>query len=254
MTDRRTVTRVPGTGDPDHCLAPPFRTLTLSSLLTGTRAALPMAVGVGSYGLVFGILSQQSDMGTAAAFYMSAIVFAGASQFVALDMWIAPLPVIPILLTTLVVNLRHVLMGAVLRDKLTGLTRFQTFGSLFFLVDEGWAYTMASWQRGNRDPGLLAGTGICLFLAWTISTLAGCVLGSTGIDPVKWGIDFSFTAIFIFLATGMWRGTRDLIPWIVAGLTAILAVRWLPGKWYILAGSLCGSLAGILTGAASHDR
>ncbi|HCY88190.1 MAG TPA: hypothetical protein DHV36_23840, partial [Desulfobacteraceae bacterium] len=169
---------------------------------------------------------------------------------VALDMWVTPLPVIPLILTTVVVNLRHVLMGAVLRDKLTGLTRSQTLGSLFFLVDENWAYTMAQWQQGNRNQSLLAGTGVCLFLAWTISTLAGCALGSTGIDPVKWGIDFSFTAIFIFLATGMWRGIRDFIPWTVAAVTAVLAARYLPGKWYILAGCMAGSLTGVL----NHDR
>ena len=217
-----------------------------AGLAVGMRAALPMAVGVASYGLVFGVLSQQAGMGKATALFMSAFVFAGASQFVALELWITPLPVIPLILTTLVVNLRHVLMGAVLREQLKGLTRPQTLGSLFFLVDENWAYTMAQWQRGDRNRSLLAGTGICLFLAWTISTLAGCMLGSTGIDPVKWGIDFSFTAIFIFLATGMWRGVRDLVPWAVAAATAILAARYFPGKWYILAGCMAGSLTGAL--------
>ncbi|MCG8618149.1 MAG: AzlC family ABC transporter permease [Desulfobacterales bacterium] len=221
-----------------------------AGLAPGFRAALPMAVGVASYGLVFGVLSQQAGMDKAAALFMSCFVFAGASQFVALDLWVAPLPVIPLILTTLVVNLRHVLMGAVLRDKLTGLTRFQTLGSLFFLVDENWAYTMAQWQQGNRNSCLLAGTGICLFLAWTISTLVGCALGSTGIDPVKWGIDFSFTAIFIFLATGMWRGIRDLVPWTVAAVTAVIVARAFPGKWYILAGCMAGSLTGVLI----HDR
>ena len=222
---------------------------TLAGLARGMRAALPIAVGVASYGLVFGVLSRQAGMEYLQALFMSAFVFAGASQFVALDMWTAPLPVFTLILTTFVVNLRHVLMGAVLRDTLSGLTRSQTYISLFFLVDENWAYTMAQWQQGNRDRALLAGTGFCLFLAWTSSTLAGCLLGS-GIDPVKWGMDFAFTAIFIFLATGMWQGKKDLIPWITAGVTALLAEHFFPGKWYILAGCLTGSITGVLI----HDR
>ncbi len=230
--------------------AEPQNRFSGAGLVRGMRAAFPMAVGVASYGLVFGVLSQQAGMSESAALFMSAFVFAGASQFVALDMWVAPLPVFTIILTTFVVNLRHVLMGAVLRDNLSGLTPAQTYGSLFFLVDENWAYTMAQWQQGNRDKSLLAGTGICLFLAWTASTLAGCLLGSSGIDPVKWGIDFAFTAIFIFLATGMWRGLRDLIPWITAGVVAVLVEHYFPGKWYILAGSLTGSITGVLI----HER
>lgn len=223
---------------------------TLDGLAAGMRAAVPMAVGVASYGLVFGVLSRQAGMSELQALFMSAFVFAGASQFVALEMWVAPLPVATLVLTTLVVNLRHILMGAVLRDKLSGLSPIQTYGSLFFLVDENWAYTMAQWQRGNRDRALLAGTGICLFLAWTLSTLAGSLAGSSGIDPVKWGIDFAFTAIFIFLATGMWRGRRDLVPWVTAAVVAVLAEQFLPGKWYILAGSISGSITGVLL----HER
>lgn len=224
--------------------------LNLNGLVSGMRAAIPMALGVASYGLLFGVLSRHAGMGKSDAIYMSAIVFAGASQFVALDMWTMPLPVVPLIAATLVVNFRHVLMGAALGDKLKGLSPVQILVSLFFLVDENWAYTMAQWQKGNRDKSLLAGTGICLFFAWTISTMAGCLLGSTGIDPVKWGIDFSFTAIFIFLATGMWQGRKDLLPWIIAGATALIAARFIPGKWYILAGCLAGSI----TGALIHER
>ncbi len=222
----------------------------LSRLTPGFKAALPMALGVASYGLVFGVLSQQAGMSKLESLFMSAFVFAGASQFVALDMWSNTLPVLTIILTTFVVNMRHILMGAVLKEKLAGLSPFQTYGSLFFLVDENWAFTMAQWQKGNRDKALLAGTGICLFLSWTLSTALGTMAGSSGIDPVKWGIDFAFTAIFIFLATGMWQGRRDLLPWIVAGVTAVVIAHFFPGKWYILAGSIAGSV----TGAVIHER
>lgn len=225
---------------------------TPAALARGIRLALPMAAGVATYGLVFGILSRQAGLTFAQALFMSGAVFAGASQFVALEIWALPLPVISLVMTTLVVNLRHILMGAVLKEQLAGLTRGQTLASLFFLVDENWAFFLGRWQQGDRDKSLLAGTGICIFLAWTLSTAAGCLM-STGIDPMKWGMDFAFTAIFIFLATGLYTGKQDLLPWVTAGLVAAVSAQFLPGKWYILAGSMAGSLTGSLTGTFSHD-
>jgi len=218
--------------------------------IKGFKAGLPIAAGVASYGLVFGVLSKQAGLGLLHALFMSAFVFAGASQFVALDMWRTPLPVFAVIVTTFVVNMRHILMGAVLVEKLRGLSRIQKYISLFFMVDENWAYSLTEWKYGNNNGALLAGTGFSLFISWTLSTCIGSLLGSGNVDPVKWGIDFAFTAIFIFLATGLWRDNRDLVPWIVAAVTAVLVSQFFPGKWYILAGSLSGSITGVII----HDK
>lgn len=223
---------------------------SLNGFLNGIKSGIPIALGVASYGFVFGILSRSAGLDLWAALSMSAFVFAGASQFIALDMWMTPLPIAAIIVTTFVVNIRHILMGAVLVEKFNGMTCFQKYLSLFFLVDESWAYALNEWKQGNNNASLLAGTGFSLFLAWTLSTCIGNILGAGEIDPVKWGIDFSFTAIFIFLATGLWRDRRDLFPWIAAGAAAVIVSKTVPGKWYILAGSLCGSFLGVLT----HDR
>src|SRR5436309_15947149 len=91
-------------------------TFTLAGVMRGVRRALPVAVSVFTVGLVFGVLGRQAGLSGVEATLMSALVFAGASQFVALSLWlIMPFPVITIILTTLVVNLRHLLMGASLR-------------------------------------------------------------------------------------------------------------------------------------------
>ncbi len=218
--------------------------------IKGFKSGLPIAFGVASYGLVFGILSKQAGLDIFHALFMSTFVFAGASQFVAMDMWVTPLPILTIIITTFVVNMRHILMGAVLVNKMKGLSKFQQYFSLFFLVDESWAYSVSKWEGGDKNGALLAGTGVCLFISWALSTAIGSILGSGNIDPAKWGIDFAFTAIFIFLATGLWQGKKDLLPWIIAAAVAIVVAHTFPGKWYILSGSIAGSLTGILT----HDK
>ncbi len=223
---------------------------TTDGFFKGFKSALPIALGVASYGFVFGILSRQAGLDIWTSLGMSVFVFAGASQFVALDMWTTPLPAFTIIITTFVVNMRHILMGTVLVDRFKNLNAAQKYGSLFFMVDESWAFSLNQWQQGSKNAAILAGTGFSLFLAWNLSTIAGNMLGTGTIDPAIWGIDFSFTAIFIFLAIGLWRSRQDLIPWIVAAVVAILISKIFPGKWYILAGSISGSITGVFI----HDR
>src|ERR1700740_2044384 len=83
-------------------------TFTLAGVMRGVRRALPVAVSVFTVGLVFGVLARRTRLSWVEATLMSTLVFAGASQFVALSLWlILPFPAITIILTTLVVNLRH---------------------------------------------------------------------------------------------------------------------------------------------------
>jgi 4-azaleucine resistance transporter AzlC len=216
----------------------------------GAARTLPLALGVGAYGLVYGVLAGQAGMGAGAVLLMSATVFAGASQFVALDLWGAPLPVAALVLTTLVVNLRHVLMGAALQPWLAGLPPRTAYAAVFFMVDESWALTLAHLGRGRADPAFLVGSGLLLWVAWVGSTVAGRLLGAAVADPAAWGLDFAFTAAFLALAAGLWRGRQDLLPWAVAAAVALLGHALLPGKWYIVLGGLAGSLAGALNGTA----
>jgi predicted branched-subunit amino acid permease len=68
--------------------------------------------------------------------------------------------------------------------------------------------------------------------------------GSLAQNPARWGLDFAFTAVFLALLVGVWKGKSDLLPWGVAAIVAVAAAHWLPGKWYILLGGLVGSALG----------
>ncbi|GAC1632282.1 MAG: AzlC family ABC transporter permease [Chloroflexota bacterium] len=217
---------------------------TFAHVLRGSRTTLSIAISVGAYGLVFGVLARQAGLSIVATMLMSTIVFAGASQFVALGLWAMPLPVVSIVLTTLIVNLRHVLMGMSLSPWLLRISRFKALGSVFFMTDESWALTTAELAQKGDDPAFLLGSGITLWIAWQTGTCAGRVLGSSIHDPSSLGLDFAFSAVFITLLVGLWRGAADVLPWIVAAAVAVAASHWLQGTWYILLGGLAGSVAG----------
>lgn len=219
----------------------------LAGIRAGFIACLPVAVGVITYGLVYGVLAGQAGMSAAEVVGLSCLVYAGSSQFVVLDMWSAPLPVAAMIITTFAVNLRHVLMGASLPPWFHELSWGRKALSAHFMVDEGWAMTMAAYAKGNTQASYLLGTGLCLFWAWVGSAWAGLLAGSLLPDPASLGLDFAFTAVFLSLLAALWRGRADLPPWVVATVVAVECHHFLPGKWYIILGGLAGGLVGAFT-------
>ncbi|HET7270154.1 MAG TPA: AzlC family ABC transporter permease, partial [Rubrobacter sp.] len=148
-------------------------TFTLSGALAGAKRCVPIAISGTAIGLVFGTLAGQAGLGAIEAALMSALVFSGAAQFVVLGLWTAPLPVATIVLATLVVGLRHLLMGAALGPVFSKLPRLKAYGSVFFMADENWALTMGEFAKGRRDTAFLIGGGLLMWVAWTTSTLVG---------------------------------------------------------------------------------
>lgn len=221
----------------------------------GVRMFLPVAISIAAYGVVWGVLAGQAGLSVLEVALMSALVFAGASQFVALDMWLpGSLPILSIVIATAIVNLRMLLMSATLRPLVSHLSLPRALGAMFFVSDEQWAMTMAEVRKGGGSVAFLVGTGVLSWLAWMLSTLSGRVLGAFIDDPTRYGLDFAFTATFIALLLGMWKGRGDLVPWIVGGLAAIAAARLIEGNWYIIVGGLVGSFAGALAESLKERR
>src|SRR6266700_7687588 len=218
-------------------------TFTLSGALLGARRTIPLAISGFTIGFVFGVLAHQAKLSIVDAMLMSGLVYAGASQFVALSLWTAiPFPVTTIILTTFIVNMRHLLMGASLRPWFANLSPWKVYASVFFMVDESWALTMSDFAKGGRDAGFLFGSGFILYVAWVSSAVIGRTVGAWIQNPVQWGLDFAFTAVFTALLVGMWKGKSNLLPLAVAAIVAVAAAHWLPGKWYILLGGIAGSV------------
>lgn len=221
----------------------------------GVRMFLPVAVSIAAYGVVWGVLAGQAGLSVIEVALMSGLVFAGASQFVALDMWTpGDLPVLSIVIAAGIVNLRMLLMSATLRPLVGHLSLPRQLGAMFFVSDEQWAMTMAEVRKGTGSVAFLLGTGVLSWFAWMGSTLCGRVLGAFIDDPTKYGLDFAFTATFLALLLGMWRGRGDLVPWIVGALAAILTSKLIEGNWYIIVGGLVGSFAGALAETIRERR
>lgn len=222
---------------------PPIR-FTRDGLVRGYVKTLPIAVGVAVFGMAYGLLAGQQGLSLTETGLMSALVFAGSSQMLALQLWDDPLPVAGIVLAAAIINLRYVMQTAALKPWLGPLRPSLSYGAVFFNADENWAVSIAEMRAGGTDAGFFVGSGVALWSFWVVSGLVGRAFGGLLPAPERLGLDFIGTAVFTALAGRMWRGQRDLLPWLIAGAAAIMGQIALPGAWYLLIGGLSGSLVG----------
>ncbi|WP_377288019.1 AzlC family ABC transporter permease [Rhizobium sp. SG2393] len=231
-----------------------------SQALSGIRTALPLMIAMVPIGTVYGAVAVAKGLSVTEALLMSGLVFAGGAQFVAMDMWTHPASAAALGLAALLVNLRHVLMGASMAGKLGRFKPLQRLAAMPFLTDEAWALAERRARDGGRDPAASLtpawyfGAALSIYATWLAATATGALLGAAIGDPAALGLDFAFPAVFIVLVSGFCKG-RGAGAVVLASAAAALLVHWLlPGVWFILAGALAGlAAAALATDEAEGD-
>jgi 4-azaleucine resistance transporter AzlC len=219
---------------------------TRAGVWRGVLRCLPIWIGMAPFGLVIGVLADAKGLTFAEAVLMSVIVFAGAAQLMALDLWTDPAPVAAAIIATAVVNIRMAPMGAALAPWLDRLRGWRLWGTLATLVDHSFALSVADQRAGGRDAGFLLGIGLALWVAWVTMVALGHLVGSAVRLPPGHPLFFASIAAFISILVPLWRGPRlDLAPWAVAGLVALAVHRaGLPVPLPLLAGTFAGAALG----------
>lgn len=216
-----------------------------AAVLAGIRASLPLQIALVPFGLVCGIVAEGQGLSLSEAMLMSGLCYAGSAQLLALSHWAVPAPVIAASLAAFVVNLRLALMGPVVAPWLDRIKGWRLFGTLFLMADQNWAMSVREIQAGRWDAGYLFGSGLVMWVVWVVGTAAGHVLGASMRPPTGHPLFFAALAVFVAIAAAMWRGRRDVLPWMVAALVSVVVSRWADGTWYIVAGALAGAVAGV---------
>ncbi|NBJ11926.1 AzlC family ABC transporter permease [Microvirga arsenatis] len=225
--------------------ANPFVSTPRREVRAGLRDIAPVAVAALPIGLLFGAVAAAKGMSPLEVMLMSALVFAGGAQFAAIETWIQPAPILTLAFATLLINARHVLMGASLTPKVR-MSRLQTLLAYFFLTDEAWAL---SERRALERPVTGAywfAMAAVLWANWTLSSTIGAILGSFLGDPERIGADFAFTALFIGLVAGFGRSRVTLVTVAASATVAALVHTFVGAPWHVASGALAGIAAAYL--------
>lgn len=228
--------------------------LDLPGIGTGLKRMAPLSLFVIVFGLAFGVAALQHGLSSLETLLMSALVFAGASQFAAIDMWGPEIPLVALIASTFAINARHLLMGAALYPWLRDLPARQRYASVLVMSDSNWAMAAADYQRGESNVGMLVGGGIALWLAWMIGTLLGVLFGSGITDPERFGLDVIMGCFLLSMLVGGKRDLSVLLPWAAAALAALAALAWLPTHSHVIVGALAGGVVGLLVPGKPRER
>ncbi len=218
----------------------------------GAVETLPLVVAAFPFGVVFGALAQSMGFSFAFALGMSVIVFAGASQFIAITLLAAGSAPAIVVLTVFVVNLRHMLYSANLMHHVTHWPQPVRAVLAFWLTDETFAAVSDRLNRHHDDPGLrwfYAGSGLFMYSFWQISTVLGYTLGEQLPALAGWGLDVAMIVAFLGIVVLQLKLRAD---WACAAVAAVSSV--LTYDWPHQSGLLCSALLAIAVGLRLDER
>ncbi|AOI72383.1 branched-chain amino acid ABC transporter permease [Burkholderia ubonensis] len=221
----------------------------LLEMSRGLRASLPMMLGFVPFALVLGAQAAQKGLSLLEVPMLTGLNFGGGSEFAAIRLWTSPPHIALIVAMSFLVNSRHILMGAAFAPYIRRLPRRRAFAALFFMCDESWAMSLADARQRSADHisvPYYAGVAAGLYMTWLSMTTLGAALGPTIGDVEQYGFDMAFTAVFLVLLRGMWKGMRASRPWFVSLVVAAATHLAVPGAWYVAAGACAGLIAAVL--------
>lgn len=211
--------------------------------LAGVIQASPIVVGYAAVAIPFGVLASKMGFPLWAAVFMSFLVYAGAAQFIGLQLMVGMAPLVTIYIATFIINLRHFLMGMSLGSKLPHCKKRFLIYLGHSLTDESFGMNISK-PKPLQPPNVL-GTSITAHAAWSISTLIGFFIGTQLRFDMKY-FEGALPIMFVTLLGLQFKIKKDVLMAIVAAGITYLLMSWLPGKWPFLLASLVVPTLGLL--------
>lgn len=205
--------------------------------LRGVRLGMPVFLGYVPVGAAFGLAATAAGFSVLQAVACSALVIAGAGQFIGLAA-LASGNLVAALIATGVVNLRYVLFSATMSPYLADVPRWHQGLLAFTLTDETFAINVADAREGRADRFSMLGVGAISWLGWTLGTLVGALAGSAIGNPNDWGVGFAMPAMFTALLVGQLTGRREFAAAGIAAAAALVLATVLPGQWPIVVAAI----------------
>jgi 4-azaleucine resistance transporter AzlC len=180
--------------------------------------------GVMAFGLAFAVLAHAAGFSLLETQALSLLVFAGASQVTTVSLAAGGAAPLAIVLTALLLNLRHMLYGLSLVRRLRQ-TQPPRGILAYLLTDESFGLTTKAFLDGNGSDAFLFGSEISLFSSFNAATLAGSLLGSLLPNPQSIGLDFIFPLTFLALLVPLLRSWRHVLVALIAAAAAFAISR-----------------------------
>jgi 4-azaleucine resistance transporter AzlC len=209
-------------------------------LRDGFGDTVPVLVAIIPFGALFGALAAESGMSVAATVAMSAGIYAGASQYLMLDLIGQSAPAWSIILAVFVLNFRHVLYSAALGRHMDAFRPTGRYFAFFFLADP--LYALSEKRRRVRwlRPAYYMTSALALYCIWIAATFLGALFGGLIENPATYGLDFILPLFFVSLTMAFRKSSNFLPTVLTSGVASLAAWATLGGTWPIMIGGAVG--------------
>jgi 4-azaleucine resistance transporter AzlC len=222
---------------------------TKRALADGAKAIVPLLLAVVPFGLVLGVTAAGSAIGGTLGIATSSIIFAGAAQLVTVQLIDAGTSLLVVVITALVVNIRHLMYSAAMAPHFSEFPRRSRFTLPYLLTDQAFAVSMLRYETVD-DPTykrwFYTGAGLALWVPWQISTIFGVAVGAQ--IPDSLGLGFAIPLVFLVLLIPVVQTRPGLTAAVIGGLVAVAAAEAPYGL-----GLVIGAVAGIAAGVAAEQ-
>lgn len=214
--------------------------------LRGLSRALPILLGYMPVAFATGVLAQKAGLSTLNALLMSAIVYAGSAQLIAIGLIGALASPVTIVVTTFIVNLRHLLLSAAVSPRLKGWRTGELAAFAYELTDETFALHVSTPGSGTLEKSVVFTVNVIAHVTWFFGTWLGILAGQAIQDVKPFALDYALAAMFIALLVVQIRNlTQAGVAVLAGGLSVALLLAGLD-QWSVIVATVAAATAGLL--------
>lgn len=206
----------------------------------GVKAGMGIAIGYAPIAVTYGLLAKTTGLTMGETLLLSMIVYAGAAQYIALNLLALGTGAIEIILTTFIVNIRHFLLSASLNEKSRkedSVIKKMIYA--FGITDE--TFSVAAVKPGELTAGYMFGLNVTAYGSWVLFSGIGHLFGASLPQTLQESMSVALYAMFIGLLVPTLKGSWKLV--FLAAIAASFNCIFIMGDilsngWAIVAAAL----------------
>ena len=212
--------------------------------LGGVMAALPIMLGYLPVGFAYGVLAHKAGLSTFNTLMMSVIVYAGSAQLIAVGLVANGITSLTIILTTFIVNLRHLLMSAAIFPHIARWQKRELAGFAYELTDETFALHSTRFNLGQVEKSEAFIINIVSHITWVLGGWMGVVVGQLLVDVEPLALDYVLPAMFIGLLVMQIKSRTQVWVALLAGTASVAFLLLGFSQLHVIIATIIGATFG----------
>jgi 4-azaleucine resistance transporter AzlC len=208
---------------------------------------MPIVLGYVPIGLAYGVLARKAGLSALNTLLMSLLVYAGSAQLIAVGLFAGGASVLSVVLTTFVVNLRHLLFSAAVAPFLKHWRKIDLAVFAYELTDETFAVHSAHFaSEGVPGRAEVFATNVTAQVSWIFGTALGVLLGNVISDVKPLGLDYALPAMFIALLVLQIKDRMQVAAALLAGTLSVGLLLAGLEQWNVIVATVVIATVGVM--------